>query len=397
MKPLWIVPVLTLAGCADGGEEDRPVSEVTISASHHMFALRSLAGFGTFPPPESSVVTENGLVNLFDESTYSVTNNGSTSGTDRYAIENDGTFTIFVTGNATEPSTAFLGGYSLVADQPDYFFTDRVSTNNSPRIGMFFGTQVVEGQVELEGGWHVLSLHVIFDQTILSPDSVGRAAHGGISISAGAAGTQRTISGTGFQGTAALTFGGTVQNLLDPMTNSGDGSLNLTLSYQLNGQSADSRVVEAAANENIIFGLDKNNGDGEAGFVTMVRKFDAPTTPVDSVRVPGTFLVGGHTLFVNPSNPGSDAFVGTVTLTAQGAFRLDAIGNTGADFQYIGTYSLNPDGGMELTISGTNETWFAAIDKTYNTFTFIDDFEELRANNTPELNFGFGVRQNEDT
>ena len=48
---------------------------------------------------------------------------------------------------------------------------------------------------------------------------------------------------------------------------------------------------------------------------------------------------------------------------------------------------------MVISINGTNETWFAAIDLTYNTFAFIDDFEELRSNNTPELNFGFGVRR----
>jgi hypothetical protein len=392
MKRLWIVPVLTLTSCADGGEEDRPQSEVTINASHHMFALRSLAGFGTFPPPTSAVVTESAVLDLFDASTYTVTSATGTSGQDRYAIEEAGPFTIYVTGNSSEPSTAFLGAYSLVADQSDYFFTDRVSTNASPRIGLFFGTQIIDGQVELEGGWHVLSMHVIFDQTILSPDNVGRGAHGAVSISAGDPGTQRTISGTGFQGPGALTFGGTVQNLLDG-NDEGDGSLNLSLSYQLDGQSADERIIESAANENVIFGVDKNNGDGEAGLVTMVRKFNAPTTPVDSVRVPGTFLVGGHTLFVNPSNPGSDSFVGTVTLSSQGGFRLDAVGNTGADFQYIGTYVLSLDGGMELSIEGTNETWFAAIDKTYNTFTFIDDFEETRANNTPELNFGFGVRE----
>ena len=392
MKRLWIVPVLVLTSCADGGEEDSPQSEVTINASHHMFALRSLAGFGTFPPPTSAVVTERGVLDLFDASTYTVTNATGTSGQDRYAIEEAGPFTIYVTGNSSEPSTAFLGAYSLVGDQADYFFTDRVSTNASPRIGVFFGTQIVDGQVELEGGWHVLSMHVIFDQTILSPDNVGRGAHGAVSITAGDPGTQRTISGTGFQGTGALTFGGTVQNLLDG-NDEGDGSLNLALSYQLDGQSADERIIESAANENVIFGVDKNNGDGEAGLVTMVRKFNAPTTPVDSVRVPGTFLVGGHTLFVNPSNPGSDSFVGTVTLSPQGGFRLDAVGNTGADFQYIGTYILSQDGGMELSIEGTSETWFAAIDKTYNTFTFIDDFEESRANSTPELNFGFGVRE----
>jgi len=397
MKTLWFVPVLFLVSCAEGGEEDRPQSEVQIAAQHHMFALRSLAGFGQFPVPATAVQTDRGLVNLFDDSTYTVTRASGTSGADRYALENDGTFSIYITGFGNEPSTVFLGGYGLVGsglagNAPDYFFTDRVSTQGSPRIGLFFGTRVVTGQVELEGGWHVLSLHVVFDQTILSPDNVGRGAHGGISITAGAPGTQRMISGTGFQGTSALTFGGTIQNLLDA-ENNGTGAMNLTLDYQLSGQAADARIIESAGTENVIFGVDENSGDGEAGLITLVRKFDAPTTPVDSVRVPGTFLIGGHTLFVNPSNSGSDAFVGTVTLTPQGAFRLDATGNSGADFSYIGTYSLNPDGGMEISINGTNETWFGAIDKSYNSFAFVDDFEELRPNNIPELNFGFGVRQ----
>jgi hypothetical protein len=101
MKRLWIVPVLTLTSCADGGEEDSPQSEVTINASHHMFALRSLAGFGTFPPPTSAVVTESAVLDLFDASTYTVTSATGTSGQDRYAIEEAGPFTIYVTGNAT--------------------------------------------------------------------------------------------------------------------------------------------------------------------------------------------------------------------------------------------------------------------------------------------------------
>ncbi|MCK5941609.1 MAG: hypothetical protein KAI24_06545 [Planctomycetes bacterium] len=394
--PVLLVPVLSFASCAEGGEEDRPQSQVKIAAQHHMFALRSLAGFGQFPVPANAVQTDRGLLNLFDDSTYTVTRATGTSGADRYALEDDGTFSVYVTGSGSEPSQVFLGGYGLVGNAPDYFFTDRVTSNGSPRIGMFFGTRLVTGQVELEGAWHVLSLHVVFDQTILAPSNVGRGAHGAVSITAGAPGTQRTISGTGFQGTSALTLGGTIQNLLDA-ENNGTGAMNLTLDYQLSGQAADSRIIEAAGTGNVIFGVDENSGDGEAGLVAMVRKFDAPTTPVDSVRVPGTFLVGGQTLFVNPSNSGSDTFVGTVTLTPQGGFRLDATGNTGADFSYIGTYALAADGGLTISISGTNETWFGAIDKSYNSFVFIDDFEELRSNNIPELNFGFGVREKTGT
>jgi len=394
MKHLWYVPVLILTACAEGGEEDRPESQVTVNASHHMFALRSQLSLGPLPIQAETVVTQNGTINLFDNSSYTLTQGANTSGSDRYALETNGTFSIFVTGNASEPSTVFLGGYGQVADEPDYFFTDRVSTPNSPRVGMFFGTRVVTGQVELEGDWHLLSLHTIFNQSLLSPSNIGRAAHGDIAMSAGAPGTQRTITGTGFQGVSGLTFGGTAQNLLDGMME-GDGSLNMSLSYQLTGQSADSRLIQSAATDNVIFGVDDNDGDGEAGFVTMIRKFDAPGTPVDSVRVPGTFLVGGHTVFVNPSNAGTDAFVGIVTLTPQFAFTLDATGNSGDDFTYTGTWSLNPDGGMSIAIDNTNETWFAAIDLSYNTFAFVDDFEELRQNNTPELNFGFGVRRND--
>jgi hypothetical protein len=396
IKHLSIVPVLLLAACADGGTEDQPQSQVTVSASHHMFALRSLPGFGSLPIGESTVVTQNGLVNLIDDSTYTLTDATGTSRADRYAIEADGAFTIFSTGSATEPSTAFLGGYGLVVApsatvSSDYFFTDRVSTPSSQRIGMFFGTRVITGQVELEGGWHLLSQHVIFGESFASPDSIGRAAHGGITITAGAPGTLRTISGTGLQTTSNVVFGGQIQNLLD--TNDvGDGSVNLTVEYQVGGLTSDARVIEAAATENVVFGVDKNDGNGEAGFVVLIRKFD---NPVDSVRVPGTFLVGGHTLFVNPSNAGSDAFVGTVTLTAAGAFRLDAVGSSGADFTYTGTYSLSTvlDGGMTINISGTNETWFGAIDRSYNTFSFVDEFLELRSNNQRELNFGFGVRK----
>ena len=394
---IYLALLLSLAACAEGGEDERPQSDVLIAAQHHMFALRSLAGFGAFPVPSSAVQTDRGIFNTFDDSTYTVTRASGTSSPDRYALENDGVFSVLISGSSTEPTTVFLGGYSLVADQDDYFFTDRVSTSGSPRIGLFYGTRVVNGQLELEGGWHLLSLHVIFDQGILSPDNVGRGAYGGVSITAGDPGTQRTISGTGFQGasnqaTAALTFGGAVQNLLDAQ-NTGTGELNLTLDYQLNGQSVDARIVEAAGNENVIFGVDEDTGDGEAGFVTMFRKFDAPSSPADPALVPGTFLVGGHTLFLNPSNSGSDTFVGTVTLTPQGGFRLDATGNTGADFSYIGTYTLAADGGLTIDIEGTNEDWFAAIDRTYNSLAFVDYFQELRPSNNPELNFGFGVRR----
>jgi hypothetical protein len=391
-RPSCYLPVLfLLSACADGGEEDRPQSEVKITATHHQFGFRSLRGFGTFPVMTNTVNTDRGVLNLFDDSTYTVTRSGGTTAAQRYALEADGALSLFQQGSGNEPSVVFRGGYSLVGTNPDYFFTDRVTTPASPSVGLFFGTRIQTGAVELEGGWHVLSLHAVFGQTLLSPDNVGRGARGGITIAAGNPGDVRAISGTGNQGTSGLVFGGSIQNLLTSGT--GNGQCNLTISYQLSGQIADSRVMQSAATANLVWGLDDDETDGEAGLLAMVRKFDAPAAPVDSVRVPGTYLVGGHTLFVNPSNSGSDCFVGTITLTAQSGFRLDAVGSAGQDFSYIGTYTLAADGGLTISVNGTNETWFAAIDRSYNTLVFVDDFVETRANNTPELNFGFAVRR----
>ncbi len=391
--------LLLLAACSNGGKEDRPQSQVTISASHHTFGFRSLRGFGTFPVSADVIFTDHGTLNLFDDSTYTITRTTGTSAADRYALESGGDFSLFVTGGGNEPSVVFNGAYGLVATNADLCFTDRVSTPNSQSIGLYVGTRVVAGAVELEGAWHLLSLHAVFNQTILSPENVGRGAHGAVAIGAGAPGTARSLSGSGNQGTSSLTFGGTIQNLLT--NGSGDGTCNLTVNYALQGQTADSRVMLAAATQNLVLGLDAEESDGEAGLLFLVRAFDAPSSPVDSVRVPGRFLVAGHTLFVNPSNSGSDAFVGVVTLTAQGGFRLDAVGSQGQssagnqsmDFTYLGSYTLAANGGMTISISGTNETWFAAIDRGYQTFAFVDDFVEVRSNNTPELNLGFGVRE----
>lgn len=386
------LPLLLLPACADGGKQDIPPSEVKIAASHHLFGFRSLRGFGTFPVQTSVALSDRGKLNLFDDSTYTVTRTTGTTGADRYALATDGSMSIYVTGSGRDASVVFRGAYGQVTgSHPDFFFTDRVSDTSSPSVGLYFGTRVISGQVELGGAWHVLSLHTVFDGSVPGPDNVGRGAHGAVTVADGDPGTARAISGTGFQGTSALVFGGSIQNLLT--SDVGDGSCNLTMSYQLPGLSADSRVMRSAATNDVVFGLDEDESDGEAGLLLMLRKFDAPASPVDPVRVAGTFLVGGHTLFVNPTNMGSDAFVGVVTLSSQGGFDLDAVGASGESFSYVGTYSLAADGGMTITVAGTNETWFAAIDRTYDTFAFVDDFVEVRSNNIPELNLAFGVRQ----
>ena len=386
--------LLCLSACAEGGDEDRPQSEIKVTAQHHLFGFRSLRGFGSLPLPATVTVPDRGRLNLFDDSSYTITRGSGTSGSDRYAIEANGAFSVFVTGSGQEPSVVLRGAYGQTTGAIDFFFTDRVTTPASPSVGVYYGLRQVPGHVELEGAWHLLSLHAIFGQTLQSPDNVARGAFGAVTVTAGAPGTTRTISGTGAQGSAGAVFGGSIAN---DITGDNNGRCDLTVSYQVGAQPVDSRVMLGAATANLVVALDEDETDNEAGLLFMVRKFDPPTTPADVTRIAGDFLVGGHTFFVNPANAGSDAFVGVVTLGTptgtQGSFRLDATGASGADFAYVGNYTLQSDGKLSIAINGTSETWSAAIDRDYRTLVFVDDFVEVRANNLPELNIGFGVRE----
>lgn len=394
-----------LAACADGGEEDRPASEVRFSASHHLFGFKTLRGFGEFPATGSVVFTDNGQINLFDDSSYSIARMGVTSARETYRLANDGTLSIFVSGGGNEPSTVFFGAYGRVGagnltepgDTPDFFFTDRVSTPNSQSIGMFYGTKKIDAALDLRGDWHVFSLHTVLGAAVQAPDNVGRAVHGNLNAAGASADANLGLSGTGFQSdtsgvpSAGLPLGGSLRYVLTGAT--GDGACNFTLQYD-----TDQRVMRAATGGDVLFALDDDETDGEAGLALLVREFDdsSATTSLANDRVDGTYLVGGHTLFINPANAGSDTFIGTIVLGTNGTFNLDAVGNQGIDFRYIGSWTAQANGKLTFTIDGTLETWHGAIDRSYNTLVIVDDFVETRSNNVPELNLVLGVRKKLD-
>ncbi|MGE3175042.1 MAG: hypothetical protein AB7O97_20610 [Planctomycetota bacterium] len=394
---LFAFPLL-LCACADGGTETRPESEVPISSNHHLLWFRSVPVLAQAATRPAAVNSGHAILAMANDSSYQLNVNGTTATVDRYALSNAGVLSIFNSGSGREPSTVFQGGYRLVGDEPDLFFTDRVSAGSSASIGLYVGTQVQTGQVELEGDWHVLSLHVMLQPPLLATArTVARAAHGALSVAAGAAGTARAISGTGMESGSdpaqvALTFGGSIQNLLDT-GGEGDGSCNLTLSYD--SGASDSRTFRAAAGTDLVLAVDEDETDTASGLAFLVRTFDAPTTTADPTRIAGDWLVGGFTAFVNPTNPGVDAFVGNLQLTPQGGFQLDAVGYQGIDFAYSGTWVAAADGGITLTVSGTNETWFAAVNRTYDTLALVDSVTEARANNLPELNLLLAVRRQE--
>ena len=404
-RPFVLLLLATcLAACADGGKEDRPKSEVRFSNQNHLFGFKTLRGFGAFPVQPTVVFTDRGTLNLFDDSTYTVARTGGTSTKQDYELDADGKLAMYLLGAGNEPSTVFYGGYGRVGaddllepgDTPDYFFTDRVSTPNSQAIGVFYGTKKIDAAIDLRDGWHCFSLHTVFNASVQAPDNVGRAMHGNVAFAGATADALLGISGTGFQSDSngapsSIALGGSIRFELDGPA--GDGTCQLTFQYD-----GDNRVMRAATSGNVVHALDDDETDGEAGMALMVREFDDSTitTALDEDDVDGTFYVGGQTLFVNPSNMGSDTFIGTVTLSTNGGFRLEGLGNQGVDFTYTGDWTASPDGKLTINVNGTNETWHGAIDRTYNTLVICDDFTETRSSNQIELNLMLGVRKKVD-
>lgn len=383
-----ILPLLALCACAESGFEDRPLSQVQIAANHHMFSFRGLPGLTAVQVQPDEIVTDDATFTLAADSTYTVTRPSGTSSPQGYALEQSGELTVLLAApDPRQPTPVFRGAYGLQGDTGLFFFADRLGTQSSPTLGLFWGTRVDIAPADLAGDWHAFSLHVVFSSSTLpDPDNIARAAYGSLTAAAGNPGDQLALTGTGAESSnATLELSGTIQDL-------GDGTANLTVTYQQQGlpATADDRVFLAAHGAGAVLAVDRDETDGEAGLLALIRK---RTGVADPMMLEGSFLIGGHTVFPNPTNPGNDAAIGTLTLTAAGAFRLDGVGSRGIDFTYQGTFALDDDGLLTLTVDGTNETWLGAVDQDYNTIVIVDHVIEQRANGTPELNLFLALRR----
>lgn len=401
----FLILLLVFAGCADGGDPEVPASEVIVAANHHLFWFRGLPGFGAAANRPEAVNSGSAIFEMRDDSQYTLTfPSSSTSTPQRYALGSTAELNVYQSGGGRDPTILFQGAYQLLpqgaGNRPELFFTDRVSFGNSPSVGLYVGARIQPGQDELAGAWRLFSLHVMLQPAALqTPRTVARAAYGEVAIAEGAPGTARAITGTGSESgsdpsVVPVAFSGSVTNVLDGQQQ-GNGACLLTVGYTNTGAPTDSRVFNhAAAGRDLLLGVDEDESDTASGLVCMLRKFDAPATPADPAQVLGTFLVGGMTTWVNPTNAGADAFVGEITLSSGGAFRMDAVGYQGIDFSYQGSYTLAQDGGITLQINGNGgETWQGAISRNYDTLMVVDPTVENRANNRPELNYIMGIRK----
>lgn len=382
-----LLSLLLLTACAKGGSEDRPLSEVQISASHHLLSFRGLPGLTATQVQPSEIVSGQAMWNLSDNSTYTITQSTGTSSPRNYALETTGVLTVLVAPLDPRQSTpVFRGAYGLAGNTGLFFFTDRLISADSQSLGLFWGSRVLPGMVDLSGDWHLFSLHVVFRSSMVpDADNIARAVGGSVTVDPGNPGDQLLLTGEGSESTNLnLDLSGTIQDL-------GNGEVNLALTYAEHALPAtgDDRAFVAAHGTNAVLALDLDESDGEAGLLALIRK---RTGVADPALLAGDFLIGGHTVFPNPTNPGSDAGLGVLSLTAAGAFRMEMTGSRNIDFHYQGTFTLDDDGLLTLSVAGTNETWLGAVDQDYNTIVIVDHVIEQRANDTPELNLFFALR-----
>ena len=387
LKTTCLLPLVLLA-CAEGGREDRPLSEVRISASHQMFGFSGLASLSATQVQPDEIFSDHATWNLFDNSTYSVTRPSGTSSPREYALEMNGELTVLINPVDPRQSTpVFRGAYGLAGDTGFFFFTDRLITAASGDLGIFWGSRITQQPVDFSGDWHLFSLHVLFSSsTVPNPDDIARAVGGSVTADLGDPGTELALTGSGMESTSAsLELAGHIQDL-------GNGNVNLTVSYAVASQpaTADERVFVATHGPNVVLALDADETDGEAGLLALVHKREGIA---ELALLAGEFLIGAQTVFPNPNNPGSDAALGRLTFTALGAFRMDMTGSRGIDFTYQGSFTLDHDGLLTLTVAGTDETWLGAVDQDYNTVVIIDHVIEQRSNNTPELNLFIALRE----
>ncbi len=365
------------ASCAEGGNEERPEAQVQLTAVHNIVGLIGALQFNTFPVSTDEVGPLSGRLQIGDDGRYSLSAGGSILLDDEYALETSGVFTLFQT--RTQASTlVFRGAYGRDGDARALFFTDRVTSN----VGLYLGVPAVAGAADVTkfaGSWHLFSTQVLFAEADTLPGihEVGRAFVGSVSIS-----QDGTIDGTGSESlspTAVLPATGQLTAFDDGLIKA-DVNFGDTL-RRFDGGASNELVIGAALDE---------AGDAASGLVAMLRH---RVSPIDLEALAGEFEVGILTLFLNPTSAGFDSALGTMQLTAEGNFLIEARNNLGEDANFDGAFRASDTGALEMDVVRPEEVWRGAVDESGNTIVIVDNATDTAGNAPSAVRFLIAVRR----
>jgi hypothetical protein len=320
---------------------------------------------------------ESGLLTFKDDSQWTL---DGTAGR-RYELAKTGGL-VFRVPNGRNADLVFNGAYGLNGDTGLFFFADTVK----PKVGLFFGARTVRGSANVTGDWHVFALQVLTPtNSVVDPDNVARSMAGTITTDS----TGAITAGAGNESTGSgLTLTGNLRAF-------NDGSVEFGVSFDT-ATTRTPRVFTAAATvtqsvpitTSVMLGHETADNEA-AGMVAIVRKRDGRAN-VDDLA--GDYHVAALTVFANPTNSGMEGSYGTLTLTANGGWRMDAKDST-TSYRLSGTYEIDADGTMRITNNATREAWKGAFDQDYKTIVFVD--HDLTGTSTarPELNLFLALRK----
>ena len=375
------VALALLAGCAEGGVEDRPLSEVTVTETHHLFGVVGATAFADFPVTPAEAGVFDGRIELDGDAAFEITRNSTVVADGTYALEEDGDFALLITRPGLS-SLVWQGGFGRNGNTGRSFLTDRFGD-----VGLYLGAIVEPGMPDLDtfvGTWQVFTLQVQFaPATVLNPTTadVGRSLAG-------------VLSATRPDPMGDVVLDGTVIRALSPSTPTtatgslagfDGGSFSIGLDYGA-ASTAEERTYAAGGDNESIFGVETGQNGQVAGLVAMVRERAAP---VDITTLEGDWIAGIWTVFPLPERSGVDAALGTCQISSTGTYRLTAFDNTGTPFVFEGAISTagGVDGGIEVTEQRFTETWTGGVSIDDGTIVIIDNVAEARpAGISPELN-----------
>ena len=379
---LLVLAAVSLTGCAEGGREDRVDSAVKIAAEHGMFGLKGEQAFPQFPIAAADLQSETGALTFTDQSTWTL---DGTAGS-RYELATTGAL-VFRVPNGRSADLVFQGGYGLEGDTGLFFFVDTVK----PKVGMFFGARRVRGTANVEGEWHAFGLDVLTlpGGTVVDPNNLARAFAGTVTtdsrgILTAGTGSESTRLAMALTGSLSAFDNGVVEIGLTKDTTGAGGGDRVTRAYS----AAATVTASQPVNTSVILGLETADNTAQ-GVVALIRKRDGRA---DTADLAGEYWMGIITIFASPTNAGTEGSHGTLTITKDGGWRLDAK-DSRTTYRLTGTYEIDADGTMRLTNNATREAWRGAFDQDYKTIVFVDHDITGTSPSRPELNFFLGLRK----
>jgi hypothetical protein len=396
--PLGLLVGLLAIGCAEGGDEERPIGDVVLDETYAFYGVVGGTAFGPYPATTSDAGAFDGRLVFSGDSTFEITSGAATISSGNYTITDRGVLTLLIPRSGL-PTLALQGAIGLSGNTGRLTIADRVGN-----VGLYLGSRVVAGTIDptqfADGGdWVLSSLQVQFgDPSIPNPvaSDVGR------SFSAVLAGTQPmpgntiNLSGTGAGSADApatvLTATGALEALVD-------GEFEMTLAYGV-GPRAESRRYSMAGDDRLLVGTEIGTSNEVVGLATMMRERSAPIDFADLAARGGedaVWLATIWTVFPLPTRSGLDAAVGTATFASDGSYVINASNNTGTAFSFQGvcTADSSQPGRMTCTETAFSETWIGTVDEAQETIVLIDTVLEQRpAGESPELNMIVLVRAN---